>query len=82
MVHYESLTYEYVNTIVAASSLSVLYHYYDESFVIGVIDYTAAFIWLLYDLYYAWTFGGWETFRRVVEANSVVLMLNWSILQF
>jgi hypothetical protein len=79
MDNYFDLTYEYVNTIVAASTLSVLYHYYKESGIIVIIDYTAAFIWLLYDLYYAWAFGGGETFSRVVAANSLVLMLNWSI---
>lgn len=76
---YDDITYEYVNTIVAGSTLSILYHYTNESFIVAVVDYTAAFIWLLYDLYFGWFYGNKESALKVIAANSVILVLNWSI---
>ena len=76
---YDDITYEYVNTILIGSTLSILYHYTNESFIVAIVDYTAAFIWLLYDLYFGWFYGGKESALKVIAANSVILVLNWSI---
>ncbi len=77
MRFYNDRAYEYVNTIVAASTLSILYHYYDEALLIGIIDYTAAFLWLLYDLYFGYFYNAGA--KKVICANLAILLLNWSI---
>jgi hypothetical protein len=73
-----TVTYEYVNTILIASTLSVLYHFTNESLVVAVPDYAAAFVWLLYDLYFGWYFIP-KYFQRIVILNSLVLISNWCI---
>jgi len=37
--------------IFLSSSLSVIYHLYESNRIIYVLDYTAACIWFLYDVY-------------------------------
>ena len=76
--YYYNVTYEYVNTILIASTLSVLYHLTNESFIVAVPDYTAAFIWLLYDLYFGYYFAA-KHFKKIVASNLLILVLNWSI---
>jgi hypothetical protein len=73
-----TVTNEYVNTILIASTLSVLYHFSNESLVVAIPDYLAAFIWLLYDLYFGWYFVP-QYFQRIVILNALVVALNWSI---
>jgi hypothetical protein len=76
---YNDITYEYVRVIIIASTLSVLYHFTNESFIVAVPDYTAAFIWLLYDLYFSYCYGNAQNVKKVIAVNSIVLVLNWSI---
>ena len=73
-----TVTYEYVNTILIASTLSVFYHLSNESLLVAIPDYIAAFIWLLYDLYFGWYFVP-QHFKKIVLLNSLVVALNWSI---
>lgn len=75
---YYYVTYEYVNTILIASTLSVLYHLFNESFIVAIPDYIAAFIWLLYDLHFGYYFVP-ESFKTIIVLNSLVLVSNWCI---
>ena len=49
--YYELL---YIFIIIISTTFSVLYHYYQEAnLFINIIDYSLAFLWLIYDLIFA-----------------------------
>ena len=46
-------TNEYKYVIILSTTLSILYHYYEESNrIINILDHFMAFIWFLCDIYY------------------------------
>jgi len=67
----------YASIIVTSSTLSVLYHLYEESNdIITVADYLFATIWFLFDMYYTYNTGA---LYKVILGNSVVAILNMQI---
>lgn len=64
----------YINIIAFSTSLSIVYHIYNESNIfITSIDYYMAFVWFLYDL-----MAGFKTNRitRIFVVNYIIFCIN------
>lgn len=71
--YYTKYTFGYVNIIVLSTSLSILYHIYEESNIfITSLDYLFACIWFLYDIYMADT----KILYTIITGNTIIFFLN------
>jgi len=65
----------YIKIIFASSSLSVLYHVYEENnIIITYFDYTMAFIWFLYYLKILYNY-----LNKIICINAFIFIINISI---
>ncbi len=86
LIKYYKYTYGYINIIILSTTLSILYHTYDESNkIINFFDYCFAGIWFLYDLHmgYKYTNGlcavdntNKKILYKIILSNSISFFLN------
>jgi hypothetical protein len=90
--YYNKYTFGYINIIILSTTLSILYHTYDESNkIINFFDYCCAGVWFLYDLHmgYKYTNGLCENQKmlshnntnkkilyKIILSNSISFFLN------
>lgn len=70
----------YITTLLASSTLSVLYHATNEANkIIAFLDYLAAFVWFSSDLYYSITLLELYSLLRIIFINCASFMINVKI---
>lgn len=76
--HREATAYIYVITV--SSTLSVLYHLYEESnTIITAADYLAAATWSLFDVYMGYTHTNTSVLSQIILGNLLIFALNLQI---
>jgi hypothetical protein len=75
---YKTYTSEYIHTILVSSTLSILYHAYEESNpIVTVLDYCAAFVWIAYDIKLSIDTKKWN---QILFLNGLICILNLSVI--
>lgn len=75
--YYNTHTCGYINTIILSTTLSILYHTYEESNrVINILDYLCALIWFLYDVYMGYTYTNTNILFNIIFVNATSLIVN------
>ena len=64
----------YRSIIVLSTTLSVLYHYDESNIIINYIDHIIAFIWFLYDVYWAYKYT-----YKIIIVNVLSFVLYMSL---
>ena len=65
-------TNEYKYVIILSTTLSILYHYYEESNrIINILDHFMAFIWFLCDIYY-----GYNNIYKIIFVNFISFIIH------
>lgn len=76
LVKYYRNYFFYINTIIVSTTLSILYHYYEESNVmVTILDYFFAFLWFVYDMYLACKYKP-SMFYTVILSNGSILLIH------
>jgi hypothetical protein len=74
---YKTYTSEYIHIILASSTLSIVYHIYEESNpFLTFLDYLVAFVWLAYDLKLSMDTKQW---KQILFLNGLICTLNLSV---
>ena len=77
--YYKKETFGYINIIIGSSTLSILYHLYNESNgLITTVDYSFAFIWFLYDIYMGYIYA-FKYLPNIVVSNAILCIINIGI---
>lgn len=67
-------TYKYKYVIILSTTLSILYHYNEESnTIINILDYCMAFIWFLCDIYLG------HNRYKIILVNFISFIINVNI---
>jgi hypothetical protein len=75
--YYNKYTYGYINIIILSTTLSILYHTYDESNkIINFFDYCCAGVWFLYDLHMGYKYTNKKILYKIILSNSISFFLN------
>ena len=78
--YYKTDTFGYIHIISLSTIFSILYHTYDESnYIINIIDYFFAGVWVIYDIYMGYTYSTKQTLFIILLLNSVVFFINIQI---
>ncbi len=78
--YYNKYTYGYINIIILSTTLSILYHTYEESNrIINFLDYSFAGIWFLYDIYMGYKYTNKIVLYKIMLSNSISFLLNTQI---
>jgi hypothetical protein len=74
---YKTYTSEYIHIILASSTLSIVYHVYEESNpLLTFLDYLVAFVWLAYDVKLSMDTKKW---KQILFLNGLICTLNLSV---
>ena len=77
--YYKKETFGYINIIIGSSTLSILYHLYNESNgLITTVDYSFAFIWFLDDIYMGYIYA-FKYLPNIVVSNAILCIINIGI---
>ena len=78
--YYKTYTFGYINIILISTIFSILYHIYNESnYIINIIDFFCASLWVLYDIYMAYTYTNKKILYKIILLNSVSFIIHTQI---
>jgi len=86
MLHYFAITpftkyNNYIRTIIISTTLSILWHLNNEPYgILLFLDYTAAVIWTIYDLYLADRTNNFFVFGLAISYNFIIFSLHFLII--
>lgn len=78
--YYKTYTFGYINIILISTVFSILYHTYEESnYIINIIDYFCAGLWIVYDIYMGYTYTNKKILFKIVLLNIISFIINIQI---
>jgi hypothetical protein len=78
--YYKTYTLGYIHIISLSTTFSILYHIYDESnYIINIIDYFCAALWLTYDIYMGYIYTTKNVLFKILLLNTLSFFINTQI---